>query len=171
MRNRYLKTKCYFVFVLLLAIGFLACHSTPTENDENEQIETSKIPVKYEVALQFINAYADYCYDRTTEIGLLDWVKDQDNVSGEFKVELEKIITAAEKRNPDLGLEFDPIFEAQDFPDVFEIDGYDGNFVILRGLKLPDFKLTMRVVEINGSWLVDGSGVVNISEEKRVKRF
>ncbi|MCK9451615.1 MAG: hypothetical protein M0Q90_07990 [Bacteroidales bacterium] len=159
------------MFVLLLTIGLSACQSVPTENNSSEEIETSKIPVKHEVAGQFINAYADFCYDRTAEIGILNWVKGQENVSADFKTELEKIIVEAETQNPDYGLEFDPIFEAQDFPDVFVIDSYDGNFVTLRGKKLPDFKLVMKVVEVNGSWLVDGSGVVNIPEEKRVKRF
>ena len=157
-------------FILLLTIGLAACQSTTSESNNKQENAITKIPSKYEVAKQFINAYVDYCNDRSTEISLLDWVKNQETVSVDFKVGLEEIITEAELLNPDLGLEFDPIFEAQDFPSSFEIESYEGEYVTVIGQKFPDFKLVMKVVEKNGRWLVDGSGIVNIPEEKRKKR-
>lgn len=158
-------------FILLLTIGFTACQSLTSESNINQKNTITKIPAKYEVARQFINAYADYSNDRSAEIGILDWVNNQETVSVNFKAGLEEIINEAEKLNPDLGLEFDPIFEAQDFPDSFEFTSYEGDFVTVMGHEFPDFKLTMKVVEVNKRWLVDGSGIVNIPEEKRVKRF
>jgi len=164
-------TKIIIGFVLLLTIGFAACQSRASKSNSSQENATAMIPAKYEVAKQFINAYADFSNDRSAEISLLDWVKNQETVSIDFKAGLEEIITEAEKLNPDLGLEFDPIFEAQDFPDSFEIETYKGDYVTLKGLKFPDFKLVLKVVEEQNRWVVDGSGIVNIPEEKRVKRF
>lgn len=166
-----LYRKFGFGLILLLTIGFTACQSRISGGKSNQEGVTTEVPAKYEVARQFINAYADYSNDRSAETGILDWVNAQDNVSEDFKAELERIITEAERQNPDLGLEFDPIFEAQDFPDSFEIASYEGDFVTVMGREFPNFKLTMKVVEENKRWLVDGSGIVNIPEEKRVKRF
>jgi hypothetical protein len=33
-----------------------------------------------------------------------------------------------------------------------------------------EFKLTMKVIEENGNWLVDGCGIVNIPQDKRAER-
>ncbi|MBK6833593.1 MAG: hypothetical protein IPG89_04680 [Bacteroidetes bacterium] len=72
-----------------------------------------------------------------------------------------------------MGLGADPIVDAQDYPSKgFELESIDEqtNFLIVKGKDMPEFKLTIKVVEENGNWLVDGCGIVNIPKDKRAAR-
>lgn len=71
-----------------------------------------------------------------------------------------------------MGLDFDPIFDAQDFPDEgFIILSHDSSgYVTLQGKDWPEFTVVAKVAWENNTWLVDGTGVINIPEEKRTKR-
>lgn len=90
-----------------------------------------------------------------------------------FKTEFKKIIDDALKQDPELGLDADPIFDAQDYPDKgFELDTFDEktNYITLKGKDWSEFKLTLKMLEQNGNWLVDGCGIINIPANKRAKR-
>ena len=72
-----------------------------------------------------------------------------------------------------MGLDFDPIFDAQDFPDKgFELVSSDKNsgYITVKGKDWPEFVLVIRIVYLDNKWLVDGSGIINIPESKRAKR-
>ena len=72
-----------------------------------------------------------------------------------------------------MGLGADPIFDAQDYPDQgFELDSFDSetNFIVVKGKNMSDFKLTIKMVNENENWLVDGCGMINIPNDKRLKR-
>lgn len=72
-----------------------------------------------------------------------------------------------------MGLDSDPILDAQDFPDKgFELVNCDSTagFVTIRGKEWKDFILTVKVVDQNNKWLVDGAGVINIPVTKRARR-
>lgn len=70
-----------------------------------------------------------------------------------------------------MGLGFDPIFDAQDYPDKgFKIDKQDSTYVIVKGINWPDFRLSLRLTFEDRQWLVDGAGVINIPTNKRAKR-
>jgi len=72
-----------------------------------------------------------------------------------------------------MGLGADPIFDAQDYPSKgFELESIDEttNYLTMKGKDWSEFKLTMKVVEENGKWLVDGCGIVNIPKDKRAAR-
>jgi hypothetical protein len=58
-----------------------------------------------------------------------------------FKVELKRIIDEAEKNDPELGLGFDPVLDAQDNPSKFEIDNTDSEYLIVKGVKWADFEI------------------------------
>lgn len=63
---------------------------------------------------------------------------------------MKRIIDLAYKQDPELGLDRDPIFDAQDCPDKgFELDSFDEktNYLTVKGKNWPEFKLTMEVVE------------------------
>ena len=79
----------------------------------------------------------------------------------------------AYKIEPDLGLDVDPIFDAQDYPDKgFDLESFDRktNFVVVKGKDWADFKLTLKMVLENENWLVDGCGIINIPKDKRIAR-
>jgi len=92
------------------------------------------------------------------------WVLDSKAVSRRFKNTYKAFI-----KDPDQG--FDPLLDAQDFPNKGWIPaGCDApGFVTLR-TKPGDHLLLPVVVKIlkNGNgWLIDGAGIINIPESKR----
>jgi hypothetical protein len=106
-------------------------------------------------------------------VGIIDWVNSNKLTTSEFKLELKRIIDEAYKNDPELGIEADPIFDAQDNPyEGFVLESFDdkSNYLIVKGVDWPDFKLTMKIKNVNGVWLVDGCGMVNIPNEKRVNK-
>ena len=102
-----------------------------------------------------------------------EWVSSSKLTTTRFKTELKKLLAEAYKEDPELGLDADPIFDAQDYPDKgFELDYFDSNtnYVVAKGKDWPDFKLTMKMVLENNNWLVDGCGIINIPTAKRSTR-
>ncbi|WBU87912.1 SH3 domain-containing protein [Cellulophaga omnivescoria] len=72
-----------------------------------------------------------------------------------------------------IALDADLILDAQDYPDDgFKISSFDSEsgYVILEGIGWESFKVTVKVVNENGIFLVDGSGIINIPPDKRPKR-
>ena len=102
----------------------------------------------------------------------MEWVDSNPNASMAMKKEIKKVLNDANKNNPDLGLGFDPILDAQDSPAEFVIDSMDqeSGYVIVRGKDWDSFRLMMRLKVENGIWYVDGSGIINIPKDKRIKR-
>ena len=71
----------------------------------------------------------------------------------------------AEKEDPEMGLDYDPIVPGNDIPDEgFELKHFDKktNLIIVKGKNWPEFEVTIKLVLQNGKWLIDGCGVVNI---------
>ncbi|MBK6527454.1 MAG: hypothetical protein IPG07_19010 [Crocinitomicaceae bacterium] len=131
------------------------------------QNETPTTESKSESALSFLNAYVDNCNLMSESSGVIDWVNASDLVTSDFKSELQKLMDEAYAADPELGLGADPIFNAQDWPEEgFELDTIDeeANLIILKGINWPDFKVTVKVIEENGSWLADGCGMVNMED-------
>ncbi len=96
-----------------------------------------------------------------------------ENISEDIKTELKTIMKEAYKIEPELALNADPIFDAQDYPEKgFELDSFESktNYVVVKGKDLEDFKLTMKMVLENDNWLVDGCGIINIPINKRITR-
>ena len=141
-----------------------------TNDDDKVLILSQKIEPDYQVAVKFINDYVDFLNERNFEIELLQWINNRQDVSNEFKAELKKILFEAEKDNPELGLGFDPILYAQDYPDKFEIEKKESDYIILKGVDWSEFKLTLKLKNVRNNWLVDGSGIINVPKEKRINR-
>jgi hypothetical protein len=128
---------------------------------------------KVDNALKFINSYLENSNKMADRVDILDWVNSSNLSTKGFKAELKKIIDDAYKAEPEVGLDFDPIFDAQDNPDKgFELEAFDEktNYLTVRGTDWKEFKLTMKIIEESGNWLVDGCGIVNIPEDKRAAR-
>jgi hypothetical protein len=128
---------------------------------------------KVENALKFINDYVTNSNKIDNKTEIIEWVNSNNLTTKSFKSELKKIIDDAYKTEPEVGLNFDPILDAQDNPEKgFELEVFDNktNYLIIRGKDWHEFKLTMKVAEENGNWLVDGCGMVNIPNNKKSKR-
>ena len=164
---------------ILISVLFISCGQTKDKN-LNEKSSVNKIEsadstrtVKIDNALKFINDYVENCSKMNKSIRTIDWVNSNQLTTGNFKTELTRIINEANKNDPELGLGFDPIFDAQDFPDKgFELESVDAttNFLIVKGKVENQFRLTMKVNKENGKWLVDGCGIVNIPTDRRIER-
>jgi hypothetical protein len=162
------------LYILLLII--LTC-SCSTRNEKKEKIvEVKKIETTtpdFDVALKFINDYAEYC-DKLMNKETVDsnWVYNNNLLTESFKKRHKFVIDSAFIADPEIGLDADPIFDAQDYPDKgFEIMTTDKNgFVTVRGKDWKEFIVVLKVVSQNDKWLVDGAGIINIPTDKRAKR-
>ncbi len=132
-----------------------------------------KDDIPADIAVKFINSYVDNCNKMKESIGFVEWVNSNSMTTNRFKTELKKIMEEAYKMEPELGLDADPIFDAQDYPEKgFELESFDSktNYVVVKGKDWTDFKLTLRMVLENDNWLVDGCGIINIPNDERIIR-
>ncbi len=162
---------------ILLTILFASCGGAKQENVSNKYEETqnkvSEKQTKTDNALAFINAYVENSNKMSKAVGIKEWVNSNTLVTNNFKTALTKLVDDANAQDPEMGLEADPIFDAQDYPsEGFEIESFDEseNYITVKGKNQANFKLTLKIAAENGKWLVDGCGGVNVPEGKRVKR-
>ena len=180
MRNVAVIFVCLAVVVMFVSCGqssntkatktAITTESNAVSSTET-QIDKSNTPV--DIALTFINSWVDNCNKMKESIGIIEWVNSNNLTTNRFKTEVKTIIEEAYKEDPEMGLGFDPIFDAQDYPDDgFELDFFDSetNFIVVKGKNWADFKLTIKMVLENDKWLVDGCGTVNIPDDKRSTR-
>lgn len=150
---------------------------TEINNQHSEDNENRKVLLKdnspENTALTFINSYIADCNKMNKSVGYLNFVKSSTLTSNSFKTELQKIVDEAEKEYPEMGLDFDPIVDGQDYPDEgFELKHFDSktNIIVVKGKKWTDFEVTMKMILNNRKWLVDGCGIVNIPKNEQSKR-
>lgn len=164
------------IIIILIVPLFFYCGSRDQTIPSSEEEYSGNLVVQKSnnaVALQFINDYIEYTRNPREEWNLVGWVNSSELTTQEFKDALEYMVERAKEENGAIGLGFDPIVDAQDHPkDGFELESFDGvnNYLIVRGIDWPDFKVAMRIKDVRGKWLVDGCGVVNIPKERRVER-
>jgi hypothetical protein len=162
---------------ILTIILLISCGQREKENkdlltDTREQTVSQKVD-KIDNGLKFINDYVENSNKMTDKVDIIDWVNSNNLSTNNFKTELKKIIEDAYEKEPEVGLDFDPILDAQDYPDKgFELESLDEktNYLTVRGKDWADFKLTIKIIEENGNWLVDGCGIINIPTDKRAER-
>lgn len=142
---------------------------TEINNQLSEEKDNTKEPLKdnspENIALLFINSYISDCIKLNESVGYLNFVKSSTLTTNNFKEELQKIVDEAEKEDPEMGLDYDPIVPGNDIPDEgFEFKHFDKktNLIIVKGKNWPEFEVTIKLVLQNGKWLIDGCGVVNI---------
>ncbi len=158
-----------FIAIIGLASGGQASNH---KRSNTSQVSSVKKISKIDNALAFINEYTKNANKMKHAVGIADWVNANHLSTAKFKKELKRIIDEAYKNDPEAGIDADPIFDAQDYPDKgFVTESFDteSNYLIVRGIDMPDFRITMKVKNENGVWLVDGCGRVNIPNNKRIK--
>lgn len=171
-----------YLCILVFLISLLACQSDKknankasgldlpnTDLYEPLENEASSANENYQAALDFLNAYIE----NIDNLQVLEFVESSPLATESFKTELENIVIRAWEENPEIGLGFDPLFDAQDYPsegvELYEFHPETG-YVIVKGVEWDDFRVAMKVVNENGHILVDGCGAVNIPEDERAQR-
>jgi hypothetical protein len=157
---------------LALSLLFTACGSSEkTANEEAKSTSQTNTPTaesKVDNALSFINNYVENCNKMGKQVEIRKWIAASPYASASLKKELKKIIDKAWEDDPEMGLGFDPLFDAQDYPsEGFELESIDDqtNYLTLKGKENAEFLVTIHLIEENGKWLVDGCGIVNIPRE------
>lgn len=116
---------------------------TDKKEKQTEQIEASN---KEQFALDFIHDYLSQTITKTDQ-DKINWMRSRRDVSDSFKHAHKDLLEKARKEDPDMGLGFDPILNAQDHPNAFEIASVEGNYILLQGKDWPDFKLAILLNE------------------------
>lgn len=171
-----------YLLSLVFILSLLTCQSgkqNQSETMESElpntdlyeplESEASSDDQNYQAALDFINAYIESIND----LEILEFARNSELASDALKSELENIVILAWEENPRIGLLADPLVDAQDYPPTgFELDQFDPEtgYVVVKGIDWEDFKVAMQLVKEDGHVLVDGCGIVNMPEEKRIAR-
>ncbi len=94
---------------------------------------------------QFITTY----FANAHKLDRGEWVQHNQWLTDNFKVRYTDLLNQAYQDEPEMGLGFDPIMNAQDYPDEgFEMESYDDatGRVILFGKDWEDFKVNLKVV-------------------------
>lgn len=164
--------------ILMLTLIVFGTYGCGEETNSGIDTKTTTVSVsqkdsRVENALDFINAYNDNSSKLNKAVGTIEWVNANALTTREFKAALGKLIHEAYAIDPEMGLGADPIFDAQDSPTQgFELEYFDEktNYLIVKGKDWPEFRLSMKVIEENGEWLVDGCGMVNIPNHRRIER-
>ena len=175
-----------YIIPLIFTLALLGCESKKeklsevSESDmkssvlkDSKEIENTPTNLNFQVALDFLNAYIKHSNDSEDGLDMVQWTRASPLATDKFKTELLKLVNEAWKEDPEIGLGFDPIFDAQDYPDegveLLDFDSETG-YLVVKGIKWDSFNVTMKIVHQNGQTMVEGCGVINIPEEKRAER-
>jgi len=151
------------LFLILLPFFFaVSCFPDSPSKEENQEHTSIELPQDTSIAVQFANDYVMYCNQINPELEVLEWIKLRQDVSQDFKTQLKYLLEKAALEDPELGLGFDPILNAQDHPSGFRFYKAEKGFVYLNGTNSEDFHLTIKMKKVKNRWLVDGAGLVNI---------
>lgn len=160
-----------FFFVLVLAVG-TGCTTSSNQKDNHaaNMQQEEKNADQAVIALEFINSYVVNCNMLSKGLPISEWTEKQKRSTTDFNAALQKIVATAD---PEMGLDADPIFDAQDYPEKgFEVEKVDqqNNAILMKGIDWPEFKLILLVSKVNGTWLVNGCGAVNVPVSRRAAR-
>ncbi len=128
------------------------------------------------VAVKFMNQYLAYTRSVTarSQRSIKSWLQSNILVSPGFVESYKAKEREGLKHDAELGWDSDMIFDASDSPDkgfqLFRCSRNTG-YVQLRGIDLPQFKVTVRVASTSQGLKVVGAGMINIPEGERAERY
>ncbi|NLT52211.1 MAG: hypothetical protein GXX85_15005 [Ignavibacteria bacterium] len=151
--------------LIVVTIGF----SCNTRTNEKSPVQPDpKVPhltPDPNIALKFTNEYAVL----SSKGNSMDWIEGNRLLTANFKSIYKNLLDSAIKADPEMGLGFDPVFNAQDYPDSFVIKNIDKDgFIILQGKDWQNFLVMVKLVCEEKNWLVDGAGIINIPASKQI---
>lgn len=129
--------------------------------------ETKLQEVNYAVGLDFMN---EYVHEKDGE----KFIQHHDLVTHSFKERYQTVRDSAFKKEPEIGLGFDPIVDGQDFPSKFKIKAVDATNTYLT-LESDDqnwsnFEVVVKLIEEGKRTVIDGAGIINIPKNHQAKR-
>jgi hypothetical protein len=143
------------------------------DSSKNIEVAAEDSSKGVEVALTFIDDYVKRCNEINKQEGTDEWIELNLLVSKNFIYAWQTILNNSYREDAEMGLDFDPIFDAQDWPEEgFELESFNTltGYYVVRGKKWKEFRLAMKIINENGECLVDGCGIVNIPYKYRIKR-
>lgn len=159
--------KLFSIFIILILIS---CSNQTDKSNFADDKEVPAFKLDSTVSINFANGYVELNNKMVGLSEISGWIENNNLLTDNFKKSYEIIIDNISKDEP---LEADPIFDAQDYPDKgFEIESFDKNtgYIILKGIDCADLKILLKLTSSNDQTLVDGCGIVNIPDNKRIKR-
>lgn len=157
--------------LVIVLLGFSCNTQTNGKSNIKAESNNEKLIPDSDIALKFINDYADFCIERPSIEKV--WIENNQLLTDNFKSAYKNLLDSAFKADPEMGLGSDPIFDAQDYPDngfdLVSVDNKSG-LVTVKGIDWPEFILVIKLINLDNKWLVDGAGVINIPVNKRAKR-
>ena len=166
-----LPLRLIWIWAFIVCLLASACvDNSVSEADMKNDVELEIAKFDPANALKFINAYVENCNKAGDAAEAVVWAQSNALATPAFKSTLYNLVTKANEADPEIGLGYDPILNAQDYPQQgFILDSVDklNGLVYLKDKETGAYKLTMKLVENKGQWLVDGCGVVNIPEENQ----
>ena len=146
-------------YILILFLLITSCKESSDSKSSSRK--------DYKVAVDFINDYNKEFLKPNSNIS--EWLSKNKSVTINLINKHMQILDSARITDPELGLDFDPILNAQDSDENgFEIKKIDSllGLVTVRGKSIPNFEITLKVIEQNGTTLVDGAGIINIPKSR-----
>ena len=148
-----------FLKQILLATIALFAFSFPARCASPEAEAKKVVETFYREYLRFISKPSK----GDSDARLIAWVNASPYTSPGFKTVLKKTVVAARKKDPELGLDADPILDGQDNPEK----GYraktihvaqDKASVAMEGIDADSFHISVEMINIKGVWLINGIG-------------
>ena len=70
---------------------------------------------------------------------------------------------AAKKKNPEMGLDYDPVVQGQDYAESYRLDNLviDGDKATAEGVAEGFPPIKLRLVRTKSGWIIDGAGAIN----------
>ena len=146
------------LMMLFLGVALFSCETSVETTSGQAGLDP-------QVAEDVLNQYVWACNDSKEPE---EWVENQTLLTDDFKRDYKKMMEEAWKNDPELGLGFDPIFNAQDYSEKgYELSSFDSKtgLVVLQGVDYPDYKVKLLVKLVGNKCLVDGAGVIRMSDK------
>lgn len=122
-----------------------------------------------QIANQFLNAYVNHIVGdaQKNENTTLQWLQQNTLVTENFKNAYQQLLNKLEQEGGYMDADY--ILNAQDFPEKgFKIQSCNetANTVILEGIDWQEFKVTVKMLDTETGWQVDGSGSLNMDNNE-----
>jgi hypothetical protein len=157
--------KMRILVILGLLMGFASTGSAAPKEDVARVVDSFYAQYYKEILRKSPRGISDQAVIR--------WVMSNSYLSDAFKKAFRKMIMDARKKDPELGLDMDPIVDGNDYPDK----GYRAKEIRIAGDKAyvamevnddPNFTrerpLPVELVKINNKWKINGIGIINRSQ-------
>lgn len=162
--------KIFCLAIVLAVFVNVNTFSATRKSNSNKKNSSSQINSEAaQVALKFLKEYTEVLENNTTGIPNdvsnpedydVEYIyfKTTDLITERFRNELLKLTVECYSEEDGCGA--DLITGHQYYDPKLKILSYNSNkgIVIIQGVDMPDFKVKVKVKNVNGKWLVDNSG-------------